>query len=166
MSLAALAPPTAILDANGIIGLAKGDCLSLVPRLFGRALVPERVVAEVTDPISQRHLMRALNDWLIVETSTQRALQQMATVKTEADRHVLALALDHLPCIIVTGDRAIARVAAGFGAESVDAPHVVQLLARVGLIPAAKPPLDRMIESGFGIPRTLYEEILRSLAEI
>jgi predicted nucleic acid-binding protein len=39
------------------------------------------------------------------------------------------------------------------------------LLARAGIIPAAKPHLDQMIAQGFGVPAELYTSILHSLGE-
>jgi len=44
-----LPPSTAILDANGVIGLAKAECSSYLPHLFTAICVPSLVVAEVTD---------------------------------------------------------------------------------------------------------------------
>ena len=49
---------TAVLDANGIIGLSKGGCLSSVRHLFGLVVVPTAVVLEVTDSASIEEILR------------------------------------------------------------------------------------------------------------
>jgi hypothetical protein len=51
------------------------------------------------------------------------------------------------------------------GIPSIDAPHVIQLVAEAKLIAAAKPHLDQMRQRGYGIPQTVYERILRDVGE-
>jgi hypothetical protein len=41
-------PTVAVLDSNGIIGLAKADCFPLLQHLFTETCVPPTVVAEIT----------------------------------------------------------------------------------------------------------------------
>jgi predicted nucleic acid-binding protein len=83
----------------------------------------------------------------------------------EADRHVLALALDHQPCFIVTGDRGLSNRAAQLQIGSVSAPRMVQLFAEAGLIAAARPHLEQMIQQGFGISQQAYDDIIQHLGE-
>jgi len=157
--------PTAILDANGVIGLAKAGCLPLVQHIFSPAFVPSLVVAEVTDTLSQAELAAALEEWLVEATPSAGALLSVSTMSREADRHVLALALDHRPCYLITGDRGLVSRARQAQVDTVSAPRVVQLLAERGLVEAARPYLDRMMDRGFGIRQDVYAEILRDLGE-
>lgn len=154
-----------ILDANGIIGMAKSGCFALVPRFFRAVFVPSLVVSEITDPISQAALRAALGSWLIEKAPAPPSLQQTPALKSEADRHVLAVAIEHSPCVIVTGDRALANRAKQLHLATISAPRAVQLLAEAQLISAARPHLDQMRASEFGIPRELYATILRELGE-
>jgi predicted nucleic acid-binding protein len=156
---------TAILDANAVIGLAKAGCLQLLPKLFDSAIVPDRVVQEVTDAISRRELQSALADWLPQATPTSASLANVPPLQREADHHVLALALEHPGGIIVTGDRRLANRAALLRIDTIDALRVIQLLKAASLIVAAKPYLDRMRGAGFGIPDDRYEAILRAVGE-
>ena len=77
----------------------------------------------------------------------------------------LALALDYRPSCLITGDEARRRRAQRLGIPSIDAPHVIQLLAETKLIAAAKPHLNQMRQRGYGIPRAVYERILRDVGE-
>ena len=79
---------------------------------------------------------------------------------------MLASALDHQPSCLITGDEALRRRAQRLGIPSIDAPHVIQLLAEVKLIAAAKPHLDQMRQRGYGIPQAVYERILRDVGEL
>lgn len=159
------ATQTGILDANGIIGLAKGGCFSLVPHVFAEVFIPLLVVQEITDPLSKAELDLALRSWLTEAAPASGSLQQVPPLGSEADRHVLALALGHQPCVIVTGDRGLINKAKQLQVRTIDAPRVVQLLAETKLIPAAKPYLDQMSQRGFGIPQEMYKAILNTLGE-
>jgi predicted nucleic acid-binding protein len=100
-----------ILDANGIIGLAKAGCFSLTQNVFAEVFVPSLVVSEITDPLSKRELEQALGSWLKEETPTLSSQEQVPPLKSEADRQVIGLALDHRPCVIVTGDLGLSKKA-------------------------------------------------------
>lgn len=108
--------PDGILDANGIIGLAKADCLSYLPRLFREIFILKSVVKEVTDPVSKPALEQALADWLKPETPTAGSIRQVTLTNSKPDRHVIALALDHNPCVIITGDIGLSNKAKQFPA--------------------------------------------------
>ncbi|MBO0722795.1 MAG: hypothetical protein J2P41_18365 [Blastocatellia bacterium] len=159
----------AVLDSNGIIGLAKANCFQLLQNLFSDICVPSAVVAEITDQLSQNELNLALGKWLTELQPTTNALRQVEFVNQNADRHVLALAIDRqvaIPeCFLITGDEKLRRRALRFGIGSVDAPHLIQLLAEAGFITAAKPHLDQMRSRGYGITQENYEEILKQLGE-
>lgn len=163
-------PTVAVLDANGVIGLAKADCFPLLQNLFTEVCVPPAVVAEITDPVSQAALQNARGRWLAEATPSASTLARTAFIKQEADRHVLALALDRqtstTECFLITGDEALRRRAKRFGINSVDAPHLIQLFAEAKFITAAKPHLDQMRQQGFGITEHVYEDILRQLGEM
>lgn len=162
-------PTVAVLDSNGIIGLAKADCFPLLRRLFTETCVPPAVVTEITDQLSRNALQAAMGRWLTELLPSADALSQAAFVKQEADRHVLALAIDRqasIPdCFLITADEKLRRRALRFGIASVDAPHLIQLLAEAKFIAAAKPRLDQMRLLGYGITQEVYEEILRRLGE-
>jgi predicted nucleic acid-binding protein len=157
---------TGVLDANGIIGLAKsGGCFAFVGNLFDQVLVPPAVVAEVQDEVSVPELQSALASWLVEATPTLESTLQVEDVHPEADRQVLALALDSSPSTIITGDRGVARRAAQLGISTIDAPRIDGVLTEVRLVNEARPFLDAMRAQGFGIPDHQYDDILRSLGE-
>lgn len=104
-------PTVAVLDANGIIGLAKADCFPLLQQLFTEVYVPSAVVAEITDTISQSALQSARGNWLTESQPDAATEARVAFIKQEADRHVLALALEQQATtpdvFLLTGDEAL-----------------------------------------------------------
>jgi predicted nucleic acid-binding protein len=154
-----------ILDANGIIGLAKAGCLDVLPRLFDSVRVSPLVVREVLDAVSRAELSAALADWLAETEPSPAAMQRVPMLRRATDRSILALALDCQPCVLITGDRAIVSKAKQLSISTMTAPDVIQLLAEEKLIAVAKPCLDEMRQRGFGVPEAVYQAILRSLGE-
>jgi predicted nucleic acid-binding protein len=133
--------------------------------LFASVRVPSSVVAEVTDPISRQELQAALNDWLTIEEPCETSLGKVLGMRTTADQAVISLALDHPPCILVTADQQVMRKAATHRVPCITPPGIVRMLVEKGHLDLARPVLDRMTDLGFGIPRDVYEEILRALGE-
>ncbi len=138
------------------------SCLTFISKV----LVPPLVIQEIQDPLSRSELEKALRDWLKEQTPTPSALAKVSPMRSEADRQVLALALDYRPrSVLLTGDKGLIHRAKQLGIPSLSAPRVVQLLVEVGRLPSAKPFLDRMRARYFGIPPGLYDEILKALGE-
>jgi predicted nucleic acid-binding protein len=82
-----------------------------------------------------------------------------------ADREVLAIALDQTVTHILSDDRGLRREAAQHGVPCVSASQVVVLLKLNGLIPQAKPVLDRMRQRGYGIGNGPYQSALQAVGE-
>lgn len=159
-------PAVAILDTNAVIGLAKGDCLHLISCLFREVCVPPLVVFEVKEPESAAALRRALDHGFRMERPQEEAMQCVqVVVQAEADAQVLALALSQTPAYLITSDRALQKRARRLGIPCIDTVSVVLILVRVGLLPAARPVLDRMRARGFGIPEQDYQAALRLAGE-
>ena len=155
-----------VLDANGVIGLAKAGCLQQAATLFQPAYIPATVALEITDATSKPELETALRAWLVEAVPSLGALVEVGGVPDRPDDAVIALAWEQRPCIIVTGDRALANRALRLGLDAISAPRVVQVLADCQAIPAVRPYLDRMLQHGFGIPHQVYETILREVGEL
>lgn len=56
--------PACVLDANGIIGLAKAGGLDSISELFTSSYIPSSVIIEVVDPQSKKVLEEALTFWI------------------------------------------------------------------------------------------------------
>jgi len=159
-------PPTAVLDANAIIGLAKADCLALIGQLFTKVIVPPEVDAEILDPLSRDQLTTASQHSIgILQPSGPDTLKATA-LPVDADQAVLDAGSRNVPCVVVSGDRQVISRAERSGLLPVTPQEVVVLLVESGHLTDAKPHLDLMRSRGYGIEQRQYERLLRRLGEL
>jgi uncharacterized protein len=161
---------TGVLDANAVIGLAKGAVFQLLASLYSPLYVPSSVTQEVVGQGQGRagvaELATALGGWVTeVTPSPQQVRPFGTTLRSRADREVLAVArlkaVDH----ILSNDGRLIQEARRWGMTCVELPEVVVLLKRRGLIPVVKPVLDRMRQEGFGIANVVYLDALHMAGE-
>jgi len=160
-------PAEAILDANAIIGLAKGEVLDLLARLYWRVSCPSEVVEEVCDPVSARALVSACRSWLRIATPSDRSMSQAMSRfgHQDADRAVVALALDRPDAETITGDKAIATYLRLCGRRIVVPEGVVVAMKLARLTPAGGPVLRRMMGAGYCIRAGALSALLSQLDE-
>jgi predicted nucleic acid-binding protein len=161
---------TAVLDANMVIGLAKGGVFDLLASVYAPLYIPAAVTQEVIGQGQGRagaaELARALGGWITEVTPTPHSLQPFrATLRSRADRQVIAVAQAHAVDHLLTNDGRLAQVARRQGFRCLEVPEVVLLLKRRKLLSQVKSPLDRMLQQGFGIADAVYEQTLRAAGE-
>jgi len=161
---------TGVLDANSIIGLAKGDVFDRLPLVYAQLYVPPAVTAEVVGGgqglAGEPERTQALGRWIIEVTPDPLRVQQLPGTLSAADREVIALAQDRAVDHLLSADRQLCREAQNRGILCLQAADVVVLLKRRGLISEAKSVLDRMRQRGFGIGDARYEASLRAVGEL
>jgi predicted nucleic acid-binding protein len=160
---------TGVLDANSIIGLAKGDVFDLLPSLYAQLYVPPAVTEEVVGGgqglAGEPELTQALGRWITEVTPDPLRVQQLPRMLSLADREVIAVAQEKTVDHLLSADRQLCREAQNRGIVCLQAADVVVLLKRRGLITEAKAVLDRMRQRGFGIGDARYEAALRAVGE-
>src|ERR1044071_4366873 len=89
---------TGVLDASVIIGLAKGGVFQHLAALYRPLYVPRAVSAEVVAHGQSRagaaELAQALGVWITEVVPDPATLQPFSTLRSLADREVLAVAHD------------------------------------------------------------------------
>src|SRR5438105_2871667 len=87
----------AVLDANAIIGLAKGDVFNLLPSLYGSICVPtavkEEIIAHGQGRAGTSELTQALRAWITEVAPDLSQVPPFPSSLSHADRDVLAVAL-------------------------------------------------------------------------
>jgi predicted nucleic acid-binding protein len=161
---------SAVLDANMVIGLAKGDVFDLLASVYAPLYVPSAVTREVIGQGQGRagavELARALGGWITeVTPSLQSVRPLVSTLRSKADRQVIAVAQAHAVDHLLTNDGRLAHVARRYGITCLEVPEVILLLKRRKLISEVKSTLDRMRQQGFGIADAVYEQVLRGAGE-
>jgi predicted nucleic acid-binding protein len=161
--------PTAVTDANTIIGLSKGRVFELLAPLFAAVYVPSQVVDEIVTKGKGRpgalELAHALGSWIVENAVDPSSLQQFAPSLSEADRAVLAVMQSTDADYIVTDDRDLQREASRCHLACLRVAEVIVLMKSQGLLPEVRSVLDQMIQAKFGIRSDVYEQVLRVAGE-
>src|SRR5262249_6987125 len=138
---------TAVLDANAIIGLVKGDVFDLLRSLYGSVYVPAAVKEEIVTHGQGRpgtdELRLALAAWITEVATDLSLLPLLPSSLSAADRAVLAAALSPATQIdhILADDRHLVREANRLGLTCLRTPDVAILLKTQGLIARVQPVL-------------------------
>lgn len=160
-------PVEAILDANAILALAKGEVLHHLPRLFETVIYPPEVGREIKDPRSRQAFEEAREQWL---RSVKPSQEILATVPLRfeedlADRAVIALSLERPDALVLSGDREIVGFLRSEARDTALPENTVVALKRAGLIPLGGPVLERMLSRGYYISSQRLRDLLEALGE-
>jgi hypothetical protein len=161
---------SAVFDANGVIAPAKGGVFDLLAQIFSPLYVPPAVVEEVVVQGAGRpgaaELNSALGVWVTELKPSATALSQFTTtLPSIADCEVLAVAKEQAIDYILTDDWSVLQEARRHQLPCLQAPGVVLLMKREGLLPLVKPVLDKMRQEGFGMPEQVYQSALSAAGE-
>ena len=158
-----------VLDANAIIGLAKGGVFELLPRLFQQSIVTPEVVEEVASDelleagyLGAEELRQALAEvppWVRQQTPATSTLDAFSEVRDLEDRSVIALAYEAKADWLITDDDRLRRVAYGRGVPVLFVAEVLGMAKKQGLLAEVRPVMDRMRSYGFGVALDLYRRV-------
>lgn len=158
----------AVLDANAVIGLAKGECLDQVRALFREVLIPPAVRQEVVEEGRGRagasELQEALADWIREEVPSAPVPGGGAPGLSAGDHEVVGLALEQAG-VLVSDDAVLKREADRLGIPTLGTVQTVVLMKQQGLLPAVKPVLDLMQARGYHIDPDLFAGALALAGE-
>jgi predicted nucleic acid-binding protein len=162
--------PTGVLDANVVIGLAKGGVFPLLPSLYAPLFVPPAVVQEVVvqgqgRPGAAELAQAVAGGWVTEVHPNPQTFQQFPAALALADREVLAVMQEQAADQLLTGDEQVRQEGRRHGFLCLHASEVVVLMKDQGLIPAVRPVLDQMRQQGFGIEDSLYQQMLAAAGE-
>ena len=157
----------AICNASPLIFLARGRHLPLLAHFYSSVLLP----IPVADELAARG----------PEDETVRTLQQTTWLQTAPAEHVpdsvaswglgpgesavVALALVTPGCEALIDDLAGRRCAASLGVPVRGTLGIVLLAKKRGIVPAARPVLEELIEGGMYLSRHVLDEALRRVGE-
>jgi predicted nucleic acid-binding protein len=156
-------------DASPLIGLALVDGLPWLGVLFGSVLVPQEVWGEVvgrgfSGEASLRSAQAA--GWLEVAHPAPLPLHPPLPDLDEGEAACIRLALaGQGPALLLMDERAGRAVAQGFGLQVAGTAAVIGMAKVRGLIPAAKPVLERLHLSDFRIAAEVIRTVLRRVGE-
>ena len=152
-----------VSDTTPISELAKVDHLDLLPKLFGKVVIPQGVFDELQvgeHPAAQ--LVQNLS-WLEVVTVDNqqlvRELQQSFKLDL-GESEAIALAEEISASQLLIDERAARKVAMARKLPLIGTVGILLLAKRRGLLDSVKDVLDEMQEQGMRISDRLYVQVL------
>lgn len=155
-----------ISNSSVIIAFARICRLDLLERLFGKVVVPEAVWREVTveGKPGREKILRA-GFIRVEEVRDKRLASLLKGFIDEGEAEAITLALEVNADILLIDDRDARDLARKLKLQVMGTLGVVALAKYRGLIQEVKPIVDKLVETGFWIPKKILEEFLRELGE-
>lgn len=163
-----------IADAGPLIALARIEALYLLRELFGRVCITATVRDEIlpaTSGFADADLLaRTLADgWIDVLAMPQEAYKAMnpGVDAGEASAIQAAITLREAgdAVLLVMDDRAGRLEAKSRSITLIGTAAVIGLAKAQGLVPAARPLLERMVKSGYFIGPSIVSAVLSDIGE-
>ncbi len=146
-----------IADASPLIGLDRAGHLDLLPRVFGDLAAPPAVIAEFG---RRPEWLREIH----VERKGDVELLRALTFGL-GESEAMAVALDNPGCTVLLDEKRARRFASGRGIALVGTVGIILRAKQHRLVPAVRPVLDDLVNSGFRVSGALYAGALRRAGE-
>ena len=152
-----------VSDTTPISELAKVNYLNLLPKLFGRVMIPKGVYDELTTGNHPAALRVRELSWLDVVTVNNRLvvkeLQQVGNLDL-GESEAIALAEEMNADRLLIDEKAARRVATARKIPIVPMMGILLLAKRQGELENVKDVLDQMQQQGTRISNRLYTRVL------
>ena len=158
-----------VSDTSPVINLAIVGQLQILPALFGKVIIPEKVFEEITvtgwDMPGADEIKQA--SWIEVKSCANQELVQALCLQVDpGEAEAIALALELEAQLLLIDEKRGRQVAKGFNLPIMGLLGILRIAKEKGLIPQIKPILDQLMYlARFRISIELYEEILKSSGE-
>ena len=158
-----------IADAGPLIALSRIDALELLRGLFGQVLVTEEVRDEAlpaADYPGKALIAEAFAaGWLACPGPFETSWQPTNPGLDAGERSAIAAAVQMPGCLLIIDDRAGRAEAKSHHIAIVGTAVVVGLAKLQGLIPAARPVLERLQPAGYFVHPRIIEAVLKDVGE-
>ncbi len=158
-----------IADAGPLIALSRIDSLDLLHGLFGQVLVTEAVRDEAlpaADYPGKAVIARAFDaGWLACPGPFETSWQPTNPGLDAGECSAIAAAMQMPGCLLIIDDRAGRAEARLHKVAIVGTAAVIGLAKLQGLIPAARPILERLQPAGYFIHPRIVEAVLKDVGE-
>jgi len=156
-----------VVNASPIILLGKAGIIHLLPELCSELVVPQGVIAEV----ASGQIADAGRDWL--RRSGQQYLRKVPTPHPAlsewgggaGEAEVISWALQNPGFIAILDDRAARNLATKHRVPVIGSLRVIVLAKERGLIPAARPVLERLRGAGAYVSDSLIDRAIALAGE-
>jgi uncharacterized protein len=156
-----------IADAGPLIAFARLHQLELLPQLFERVIVTDYVFNECagrSDFPESQDIQEAVRHQLLSRCATPPSHFELALDVDAGEASAIAAAVE-LGCGVLMDDKAGRRMAKNFGVPVIGTVGVFVLAKRKQLIPAVKPLLEQLTQSGYFLGNDLIATTLLAVGE-
>lgn len=156
-----------VVNASPLIFLAAIDALALLPRLVDQVMLPEAVLAEVLAKEEPRLSPQMLSSaaWVCIEPNVAVPDEVASWDLGAGETQVLALGQSRGGVELVLDDRQARRCAESLGLPKTGTLGLILRAKWRGLIPAARPLVERLIEARLYLAHGLVEAALAEVGE-
>lgn len=152
-----------ISDTSVVNALLKIGQIDLLPQLFKRVLIPNRVHEELKDDATCRKWLETSSPpWLEVRSVTrQEQVDELLTDLDQGEAEAIILALELSAGQILLNEKAGRRVAESLGLFVTGTLGVLVAGKRSGLLPTVKPLIEQLVsQTTFRVSNALKREVL------
>jgi len=159
-----------VSNASPLINLARIGQLALLPRLFGRLLLPQAVWQEVVEDgrgqPGAEEIRRAV--WIErAAVSNQPLIHSLRQDFDAGEAEAIALAIEIQADWLLMDERLGRETAQYFGLRYVGLVGILSAAKQRGDLKALRPLLDRLRDvAGFRVSSALYQQVLRDAGEL
>ncbi len=158
-----------IADAGPLIALSRIDSLDLLHGLFGQILITEEVRDEAlpaADYPGKALIAQAFDaGWLVCPGPFETSWQPTNPGLDAGERSAIAAAVKMPGCLLIIDDRAGRAEAKSHHVAIIGTAAVIGLAKLQGLIPVARPILDRLQPAGYFVHPRIIEAVLQDIGE-
>ncbi len=157
----------AVINASPLIFFSRGQQMELLRHFASRIFVPEPVANEIFMRGQQDITAKALDStsWLEVVAATPVPVKILEWGLGPGESSVLAYADNHQGMEAIIDDLAGRKCAAYLNIPVRGTLGIVLVSKKRGLIPTARPVMEKLIRSGLYLSRPVLDEALKRVGE-
>ncbi len=158
---------TIIGDSSPLIALAIIEQLELLPKLYSRVVIPQKVWQEITVQgvgLAGAAAIKQL-EWLVIEKVSPEFVKPLSILLDAGEAEAIALAMNSPDSIVLLDNAQARRVAEHFGVNRIGTLGVLRRAKKAGLIDAIKPYTVQLQENGIYMRQNLVDAVLHDVGE-
>ena len=157
-----------ISNATPLIAFARIQRLDLLQQTVGKLVIPEGVANEIHGYRGGHYGEIILGDepWIIVQkVQSPNQVQLLLPTLDQGEAEVITLALEQNACLVLIDELTGRKVAQSLQLQVIGTVGILIRAKQMGLIPAIKPLLDKMIQRGIRYSQRFINSILHEIGE-